>query len=444
MSCNNALRFSDWPARLSMMTGLLLLSMISVGLSTESEEKSARESSPSVDIDAVVSLLEFVLDADPNTARPCLEILTTRVQSREIRGQQLDQLKRSLKMPLAAAQQDQQHALHREVTLLVASWGEPRAVERVELWLLDRNHPEPQRQQALAALASGHGERLLKAASLLLKTPQHDPVLLASVIGALGALESPDVAPLILQSYAELPAELQPKAIELLTQRTAWSRTLLQAIGRGQLPRHVLNANQATQLLARGDKDLTALVQAQWGTVRTTRDPGREAVIAQVRATLQATPGDPTRGRAVFQKVCGQCHVIHGQGQQVGPELTRNGRGSFDQLLLSVLDPSLVIGAAYQARTVITADGRVLTGLLTEDSPQRITLKLQGGKQEVIARADVDEIQVSALSLMPEGLEKQIPAQELVDLFAFICLDLPPEDPAAVLIPGSPHFTAQP
>ena len=420
---------------------VVMLMLLSAVLSQAQEAAGDTKTEPAVDLEAVVSLLEFVLDADPNTARQCLGILTTRIQSKEIRGAQREQLKRALKMPLAAPQQDDQHALHREVTLLVASWGEPAAVKRVEAWLLDRSRPEAERQEALAALASGAEGRLLEVARRLFKSPNRDPLLLGSLLASLGTLESPAVAALVLETYPTLPIDMQPKAIELLTQRTPWSRELLGAIASGKLPRQVLNANQVSQLLAGGDKELAKLVQAQWGTIRTTRDPGREAVIAQMRNVLHTTPGDPLRGRAVFQKVCGQCHVIHGQGQEVGPELTRNGRGSFDQLLSSVFDPSLVIGASYQARTVVTADGRVLTGLLTEDSPQRIALKLQGGKQEVIPRADVEEIQVSSLSLMPEGLEKQIPVQELADLFAFLCLDLPPENPDAILIPGSPNFS---
>jgi putative heme-binding domain-containing protein len=128
---------------------------------------------------------------------------------------------------------------------------------------------------------------------------------------------------------------------------------------------------------------------------------------------------------------------LHGEGQEVGPDITVNGRGSFEQLLSNVFDPSLVIGASYQARTVITTDGRVLSGLMVEDNAQRVVLKQQGGKLETIARKDVDEVKVSPLSLMPEGIEKQYSPQEIADLFALLTLDKPPTDPAARKIPGT-------
>ena len=102
-----------------------------------------------------------------------------------------------------------------------------------------------------------------------------------------------------------------------------------------------------------------------------------------------------------------------------------------------MFDPSLVIGASFQALTVVTNEGRVITGLPVEDSPQRIILKIQGDKQEVIARSDIDEVVRSELSLMPEGLEKQLKPEELANLFAYLSLTHPPDDPAAAYLPGA-------
>ena len=151
---------------------------------------------------------------------------------------------------------------------------------------------------------------------------------------------------------------------------------------------------------------------------------------------LNKTKGDPQKGIAVFKKLCAQCHKIYGEGQEVGPDLTNDGRANFDLLLSNVFDPSLVIGASYQATNVVTVQGRSLTGLLVEDGPKRVVLKLQGGKLETIPRGDVDVLSVSKVSLMPEDVEKQLKPQEIADLFAFLTLDQPPNDPAARRIPG--------
>ena len=229
---------------------------------------------------------------------------------------------------------------------------------------------------------------------------------------------------------------MQPKAVELLTQRAAWAKALLAAIGKKQIPAEALGVNQVRKLLASRDPDLVKAVQSQWGTIRDERNPKRDAVIAEMRSLLRKKPGDPHKGQEVFKKVCGQCHKIYGEGQEVGPDITVNGRSSFDQLLSNVFDPSLVIGASYQARTIATTEGRVVTGLVAEESDQRVVLKVQGGKQEVVPRGEIDEMKTSELSLMPEDLEKTLKPEEIADLFAFITLDKTPGDPAARQLPG--------
>ena len=98
-----------------------------------------------------------------------------------------------------------------------------------------------------------------------------------------------------------------------------------------------------------------------------------------------------------------------------------------------------MIGAGYQAVTVNTKQGQVISGLIVEDNTQRVVLKVQGGEVKTIARADVEEQLTSKVSLMPEDLEKQLRPQEIVDLLAYLSLDRPPEDAKAKRIPGTPR-----
>ena len=179
--------------------------------------------------------------------------------------------------------------------------------------------------------------------------------------------------------------------------------------------------------------------QKRTGPCGSDRRGDRQQVINQQRDFLHGTPGDPQRGVAAFKKVCGQCHKIYGEGAEVGPDITRNGRNNWEQLLQNVFDPSAVIGPGYQARTLVTDDGRVLTGLPVEESDQRVVLKIQGGKLETIPSDQIDEYAVSDVSMMPEQLEKQLTPQELADLFAFLALDKPPSDPTGRLLPGARH-----
>src|SRR5262249_15777952 len=128
---------------------------------------------------------------------------------------------------------------------------------------------------------------------------------------------------------------------------------------------------------------------------------------------------------------------ICGQGQDVGPDITSNGRNDFNQLVSNVFDPNLVIGPGYQATTIATTDGRVLTGLLAEDGKDRVVLKIQGGKLETIPRDQVDQVKTAEISLMPEDVEKQLSSQGIADLLPFLRLHKPPSAPTARPLPGA-------
>jgi len=233
--------------------------------------------------------------------------------------------------------------------------------------------------------------------------------------------------------------DLQPRAVELLTQRVPWSKELLADVAAKKIPASALNVNQVPKILAAKDPALTKQVEAIWGAIREGRNPERESVVATMREVIKKTPGSPEKGIPVFKKLCAQCHKFHGEGESVGPDITGNGRSDFEQLLSNVFDPSLVIGLGYRQTNVVTTKGQVVNGLLVEDNPQRVVLKTQGGKIETIARADVEELTTSPLSYMPEGAERQLTSQEIADLFAYLVLDRPPSDPTARKIPGTPR-----
>jgi putative heme-binding domain-containing protein len=324
-----------------------------------------------------------------------------------------------------------------EVALLAASWRDPAGTEMVRLLASDVKASERRRLAAVEALAAANDPWTLKLVETMLGARKSwSPGFRARLIGTLARLDASQVADLVLAHYAELDPDEKPMALQLLTQRVAWSKQLLAAIGAGRLPAHDLNLSQVRKLLAFGDKELIDEVHVRWGTIRDARDPKRELVIDRMRKLIRGNHGDAAEGEKVFKRICAQCHKIHGQGNDVGPEITLNGRSSFDQLLSNVFDPNLVIGAAYRAVVVVTKEGRVLTGLLAEDNPRRIVLKMQGGKMETVPRDDVETFRISNISLMPEQIENQMKPQEIVDLFTFLSYDKHPSDSTARQLPG--------
>ena len=398
-----------------------------------------RDRDPAPVVALVKSLLSASDDASVLATRQAFETLASRLHSGEITGPALEAYRGGLEpiiRPILAGPDDAPFAL--EAVALAVAWKDGEAITRARRSFERPDLAPDRRLQALEALvAAGHGPILDAAVSVVADRKAGPTEFRGQVLAALGPLDSPRLAALVLDRYPDLASRLQSRAVEVLTERTAWSRALLDAIAAGRVPADALNLNQIRKLQSSKNAALVAQVRARYGTVRAGRSAAREQVVARMRALLRTTPANPQAGAEVFKKLCAQCHKIYGEGQDVGPDITRNGRGSFEQLLSNVFDPSLVIGSGYQATTVATADGRVLTGLLAEDSPARIVLKMQGGNLETIARDDVEEIKLSTLSLMPEELETQLTEQELRDLFAFLVLDRPATDPAAQPIPGA-------
>jgi len=390
------------------------------------------------DATTIAGVFSLVESGHPAAGRNLLAALREKVQTGELKGEKLDRLKTAMAEPLKPMlRADSAHPLRLEATLLAVSWRDPAGFAAAQDVLLSDRFSEDQRLAAAGALvAAGQHDVLRSVAKIFDASPPPSLDFRGRLLGLLGRLDDPQVATFALATYRRLEPELQPRVIELLTQRPSWAVVLLNAIGENTLPPSVLNVNQARKLFDSKDDKVRELLSKHWGQVREGRSPDREKVVAEMRTHIRQNKGDALAGEAVFKKVCAQCHKIYGEGQEVGPDITLNGRNDYTQLLSNVFDPSLVIGAGYRSYTVATDDGRVINGLLVEDSPQRIVLKVQGGKQEVIPRDQIDEFKVSETSLMPEQLERQLTPSEIADLFAYITLDKPPRDPEARRLPG--------
>ncbi|HWB14366.1 MAG TPA: PVC-type heme-binding CxxCH protein [Pirellulales bacterium] len=153
------------------------------------------------------------------------------------------------------------------------------------------------------------------------------------------------------------------------------------------------------------------------------------AGIAAQRAKLEELaeslpPGDVRRGQAIFNSTkaaCVTCHTIGYLGGRLGPDLTRVGqiRNSRD-LLESIVLPSASFVRSYEPVTVVTVAGLTHNGLLRKDAADEVVLVKSPTEEIHIAREDVEEMRPGAVSIMPQGLDKQLTAQELADLVAFL------------------------
>jgi putative membrane-bound dehydrogenase-like protein len=140
---------------------------------------------------------------------------------------------------------------------------------------------------------------------------------------------------------------------------------------------------------------------------------------------LVRAEGNAEKGRAVFFReganACGNCHRVQGQGNWIGPDLSTIGaKDGKAELVQSILNPSSAIGYNFRSQVVALKDGRVITGLIVEDTNDRLVLKTAEGQRVSIAPDTIEERKTSEVSLMPEGLAQTLSDQDLIDVLTFL------------------------
>jgi putative heme-binding domain-containing protein len=137
----------------------------------------------------------------------------------------------------------------------------------------------------------------------------------------------------------------------------------------------------------------------------------------QKSLTLKA---DAKRGRVVFEKHCATCHRIGNLGTDVAPDIADSRTKTPAQLLVDILNPNQAIDNNYISYTALLKSGKAETGVIAAETAVSITLRQPEGKMVQLLRQDIDELRSNGVSLMPEGLEKNIPVAEMADLISFI------------------------
>ncbi|HEV3163950.1 MAG TPA: c-type cytochrome, partial [Isosphaeraceae bacterium] len=188
----------------------------------------------------------------------------------------------------------------------------------------------------------------------------------------------------------------------------------------GTIPRRDLSATTARQLQAYADPVIDTRLAKVWGTLRPTSRE-KAALVTKYKALLAngSAAADAGRGRLVFNRTCLQCHRLYDAGGDVGPDLTGSDRANADYILENVLDPSASVGRDFQLTTVATTDGRLISGIVREQTPRTFTLQTIN-ERVVVDRQDVDEMKTSPASMMPEGLLEKLSDTEVRDLFAYL------------------------
>lgn len=131
------------------------------------------------------------------------------------------------------------------------------------------------------------------------------------------------------------------------------------------------------------------------------------------------------QGRSTFEMAgCIKCHKLKDTGTVLGPDLTKVAeRFRGQKLLQQILAPSTEINKQYQTWVAALNDGRVIAGLMVDQSDTAITLLPNPLKPEAkitLQRSDIEELEASSISTMPTSLLITFTRDEILDLVAYI------------------------
>ena len=251
----------------------------------------------------------------------------------------------------------------------------------------------------------------------LLDARQAAAVQLA-VLQSLAVLLDRDLAREIISHWKSMSPAVRREAVEVLFGRGHGIEAVIGALESRAIHPSELDPARLKQLQGLSSPSLQARARKVIAA-ETSASRDRNQIIASYRTAIDRA-GDRDKGRDVFSKVCATCHQAEGRGAEVGPDLATVAGRSPEDLLTHILDPNRELAPSFVNYVVATEDGRVVSGIIALESANAISLKRAQGAIDVVARDQIETMASTGVSLMPEGLEKELSHQDLANLIAFV------------------------
>jgi putative heme-binding domain-containing protein len=247
----------------------------------------------------------------------------------------------------------------------------------------------------------------------------HDLKTIEETIAALSAAEDPRSAKLLwpIVDDPKRPLDLRRQAIRAVARTRRGADDVLGRAEHGRLDASLREAASAAVYASASDSIRTRAAKAF------PLPPAADArPLPPVRQLLRRR-GDSRKGEIVFATIgtCAKCHVVNGQGKDVGPNLSEIGaKLSRPAIYESILFPSAGISHNFAAYTVLLTNGNAVSGILISRTPDSIAIKGIDAITRTYRMSEVEEIKEQSVSLMPADLQKAMTADDLVNVVEYL------------------------
>lgn len=305
-------------------------------------------------------------------------------------------------------------AIQTLATEIAQKFGDNEINTKLVKTITDSNAPLNERKKAITTLANRQRKELIP----LLPFALDEKNLRQEAIRAVASYDIVNMGRKLLEDYKSYNAVEKSEAIMTLSSRSSYGGMLTKAIASGAVPKKEVPAYAARQLLRVVGSGFIEV----WGPIEQQNTGGQQEYARYRRfLTDKAMEGaDLAAGKQLYTNTCGPCHKMHGEGGDLGPDITGSNRNNLDYLLANILEPSADIQDDYKMVVITTRDGRNFAGNIASENNQQLTLKIVGQDPVVLAKSSIQSREVTPVSMMPPGLLETLSEKEVIDLIAYL------------------------
>jgi putative membrane-bound dehydrogenase-like protein len=282
----------------------------------------------------------------------------------------------------------------------------------------DKSKADDVRAQALTSVLSivSVRSKSIDAGGRLLE-PGTSLDLQRSAIESLGATADPAAAAALVGAYPKLSSSMRDVAMAQLLKRTEWTTFLVGELEAKHIRPNDLGPNALFRLRTHPDRSVAKKANAVLDAILGNQSKAKQQIIDAMFPQVEPA-GNVAKGKALFTENCLKCHGYKGEGRSIAPDLTGMGVHGKYEILVNVIDPNRVVETNYISFNVRLKNGEVFNGLVAKETKDMVVLKNNEGDRE-IRRSDIDVMQSTGLSLMPEGLES-LGVEAIRDILTFL------------------------
>ncbi|XOV94653.1 MAG: c-type cytochrome [Bacteroidota bacterium] len=243
-------------------------------------------------------------------------------------------------------------------------------------------------------------------------------------IQSLKHYDDPEISKSLANAYQfqiRADLDLRYETLSLFASRASWANELMKKIFETrEIKQEEVPIDILQQIKMLDNAELVSLVEARWPEMKDTSTDEMKLELDRVRKALATKTGDPKAGQLIYQRSCGSCHTLFGEGGNIGPELTGYDRKDLETLTLNIVNPNADIREGYVNYLIQKTDGQVIMGTIKDQSGGNVTIQPFGGTEITLPSSKISKMEAQHTSIMPERLLTPLSDQEIRDLFVYL------------------------